>query len=36
MPIKMPSCPEYGVPRAFAQFAPTIQWLADVEARVNP
>lgn len=36
MPIKMPDCDEYRLPRALAQFAPAIQRIVDVEHRVNP
>jgi hypothetical protein len=31
MPIKMPDCEEYRLPRALAQFAPVIQRIVDVE-----
>lgn len=36
MPIKMPDCAEYRLPRALAQFAPTLQRIVDVEHAVNP
>lgn len=36
MPIKFPDCDEYRLPRAFAQFAPTIQRIVDFEHAVNP
>ncbi len=36
MPIKMPDCAEYRVPRALAQFAGALQRIIDVEHRVNP
>jgi hypothetical protein len=36
LPIKMPDCPEYRLPRAFAQFAPTVQRIIDVEHAINP
>ncbi len=36
MPIKMPDRAEYRLPRALAQFAPTLQRIIDVEHRINP
>jgi hypothetical protein len=36
MPIKMPDCAEYRLPRALAQFAGALQRIIDVEQRVNP
>ncbi len=36
MPIKMPDCAEYRLPRAFAQFADVVQRIADVEHAINP
>jgi len=36
MPIKMPDCAEYRLPRALAQFAGAIQRIVDVEHRINP
>jgi hypothetical protein len=36
MPIKMPDCAEYRLPRALGQFAGAIQRIIDVEHRVNP
>jgi hypothetical protein len=36
MPIKMPDCDEYRLPRAFAQVAGVIQRIIDVEHAVNP
>jgi hypothetical protein len=36
MPIKFPDDPQYRLPRALAQFAPTIQRIVDVEHRINP
>lgn len=36
MPIKFPDCAEYRLPRALAQFAPTIQRIVDVEHWINP
>ena len=36
MPIKLPGCDEYRVPRALAQFAGTIQRIVDFEHAVNP
>lgn len=36
MPIKMPDCDEYRLPRAFAQIAPVIQRVIDFEHAVNP
>jgi hypothetical protein len=36
MPIKMPDCAEYRLPRALRQFAGAIQRIIDVEHRVNP
>lgn len=36
MPIKLPDCAEYRLPRALQQFAPTIQRIIDVEHRINP
>src|SRR5262245_50901405 len=36
MPIKFPDDATYRLPRALAQFAPTIQRIADVEALINP
>ena len=36
MPIKMPDCDEYRIPRAFSQFTGVIQRIIDVEHRVNP
>lgn len=36
MPIKMPNVGEYRVPRALAQFAPTVQRIVDFEHRQNP
>lgn len=36
MPIKMPDCAEYRLPRALEQFAGALQRIIDVEHRVNP
>ncbi len=36
MPIKFPDNPEYRLPRALAQFAPTIQRIIDAEHAINP
>lgn len=36
MPIHFPDIDEYRLPRALAQFAPVIQRIIDVEAKVNP
>jgi hypothetical protein len=36
MPIKMPDIAEYRLPRALAQFAPTVQRIIDFEHAVNP
>jgi hypothetical protein len=36
MPIKMPDCDEYRIPRALAQFGPTLQRIVDFEHAVNP
>ena len=36
MPIKMPDCDEYRIPRALSQFADAIQRIIDVEDRINP
>jgi hypothetical protein len=36
LPIKMPDCAEYRLPRALAQFAGALQRIIDVEHRVNP
>lgn len=36
MPIKMPDCAEYRVPRALAQFSDVLQQIVDVEHLVNP
>jgi hypothetical protein len=35
MPIKMPGCSEYRIPRPLAQFAGVIQRIADVEHAIN-
>jgi hypothetical protein len=36
MPIKLPDNAEYRLPRALAQFAPTVQRIIDVEHLINP
>jgi len=36
MPIKMPDCEEYRLPRALRQFAPVIQRIVDVEHHLLP
>jgi hypothetical protein len=36
MPIKLPDCDEYRLPRALAQFAGAIQRIIDVEHTLNP
>jgi hypothetical protein len=36
MPIKMPDCDEYRIPRALSQFTDVIQRIIDVEHRANP
>ena len=36
MPIKLPDLAEYRLPRALAQFAPTLQRIVDVEHLINP
>jgi hypothetical protein len=36
MPIKFPGLAEYRLPKALAQFAPTIQRIIDFEHKVNP
>ncbi len=36
MPIKMPDCAEYRLPRALRQFAGALQRIIDVEHHVNP
>ena len=36
MPVKLPDLAEYRIPRALAQFAPTIQRIVDVEHLINP
>lgn len=36
LPIKMPDLDDYRIPRALAQFAPTIQRLVDFEHQANP
>ncbi len=36
LPIKLPDLAEYRLPRALAQFAPTIQRIIDVEHLINP
>ena len=36
MPIKLPDLAEYRLPRALAQFAPTLQRIIDVEHLINP
>jgi len=36
MPIKMPDCDEYRIPRVFAQFTDAIQRIIDVEHKINP
>jgi hypothetical protein len=36
MPIKMPDCAEYRIPRALAQFEHAIQRIIDVEHAINP
>ena len=35
LPIKFPDLPKYRLPRALAQFAPTIQRIIDVEHQIN-
>ncbi|MDO9019917.1 MAG: hypothetical protein Q8S73_15450 [Deltaproteobacteria bacterium] len=36
LPIKMPDCDEYRLPRALAQFAGVVQRIIDVEHAINP
>jgi len=36
MPVKMPDCEEYRLPRALAQFAGALQRIVDVEHQLNP
>lgn len=36
LPIKMPDCGEYRLPRALAQFAPVITRIAEAEQAINP
>lgn len=36
MPVKMPDLEEVRIPRALAQFAPTVQRIVDYEHQVNP